>query len=83
MAAFVSDSAANDETRDAIIAHLAKAAWDRAQSLGRYGVGGGLGSRLEQRGLLTLVFLLFHCTWPITGRRTLLGFLVALFLFGW
>jgi hypothetical protein len=33
--AFVSDSAANDETRDAIIARLAKAAWDRAQSLGR------------------------------------------------
>ena len=27
---FVSDSAANDDTRDAIIARLAKAAWDRA-----------------------------------------------------
>ena len=35
VAAFVSDSAANDDTRDAIIARLAKAAWDRAQSLGR------------------------------------------------
>ena len=34
-AAFVSDSAANDDTRDAIIARLAKAAWDSAQSLGR------------------------------------------------
>jgi hypothetical protein len=34
-AAFVSDSAANDDTRDAIIALLAKAAWDHAQSLGR------------------------------------------------
>jgi beta-lactamase class A len=32
---FVSDSAANDDTRDAIIARLAKAAWDRYQSLGR------------------------------------------------
>ena len=32
VAAFVSDSAANDDTRDAIIARLAKAAWDRAQS---------------------------------------------------
>ena len=32
---FVSDSAANDDTRDAIIARLAKAAWDRAYSLGR------------------------------------------------
>jgi hypothetical protein len=32
---FVSDSAANDDTRDAIIARLAKAAWDRANSLGR------------------------------------------------
>ncbi len=32
---FVSDSAADDDTRDAIIAHLAKATWDRAQSLGR------------------------------------------------
>jgi hypothetical protein len=32
---FVSDSAANDDTRDAIIARLAKAAWDRAHSLGR------------------------------------------------
>jgi beta-lactamase class A len=30
VAAFVSDSAANDEMRDAIIARLAKAAWDRA-----------------------------------------------------
>ena len=27
---FVSDSAANDDTRDAIIARMAKAAWDRA-----------------------------------------------------
>ena len=35
VAAFVSDSAANDDTRDAIIARLAKAARDRAQSLGR------------------------------------------------
>src|SRR5712691_8311422 len=35
VAAFVSDSAANDDTRDAIIARLAKAAWDRAHSLGR------------------------------------------------
>jgi beta-lactamase class A len=35
VAAFVSDSAANDDTRDAIIASLAKAAWDRAKSLGR------------------------------------------------
>jgi hypothetical protein len=34
VAAFVSDSAANDDTRDAIIARLAKAAWDSAQSLG-------------------------------------------------
>jgi hypothetical protein len=32
---FVSDSAANDDTRDAIIAQMAKAAWDRANSLGR------------------------------------------------
>jgi hypothetical protein len=32
---FVSDSAANDDTRDAIIARMAKAAWDRAHSLGR------------------------------------------------
>jgi hypothetical protein len=32
---FVSDSAANDDTRDAIIARLANAAWDRANSLGR------------------------------------------------
>jgi hypothetical protein len=32
---FVSDSAANDDTRDAIIARLAKAAWDGANSLGR------------------------------------------------
>jgi hypothetical protein len=32
---FVSDSAANDETRDAVIARLAKAAWDNAQSLGQ------------------------------------------------
>jgi hypothetical protein len=31
---FVSDSAANDDTRDAIIARLVKTAWDRAQSLG-------------------------------------------------
>jgi hypothetical protein len=30
VAAFVSDSAANDDARDAIIARLAKAAWDRA-----------------------------------------------------
>jgi hypothetical protein len=35
VAAFASDSAANDDTRDAIIARLAKAAWDSAQSLGR------------------------------------------------
>jgi beta-lactamase class A len=35
VAAFVSDSAANDDARDAIIARLAKAAWDCAQSLGR------------------------------------------------
>ena len=36
VAAFVFDSAANDDTREAaIIARLAKAAWDRAQSLGR------------------------------------------------
>ena len=35
VAAFVSDSAANDDTRDAIIARLAKAAWNAAQSLGR------------------------------------------------
>jgi beta-lactamase class A len=34
VAVFVSDSGANDETRDAIIARLAKAAWDSAQSLG-------------------------------------------------
>ena len=35
VAAFVSDSAADDDTRDAIIARLAKAAWDRGQSPGR------------------------------------------------
>jgi beta-lactamase class A len=35
VAAFVSDSAADDDTRDAVIARLAKAAWDRAQSLSR------------------------------------------------
>jgi hypothetical protein len=35
VAAFVSDSAANYDTRDAIIARLAKAAWDHAHSLGR------------------------------------------------
>src|SRR5207248_3433034 len=35
VAAFVSDSAANDDTRDAIVARLVKAAWDRAQSLGQ------------------------------------------------
>jgi hypothetical protein len=35
VAAFVSDSSANDDTRDAIIARLAKAAWDLAHSLGR------------------------------------------------
>jgi hypothetical protein len=35
VAAFVSASAANHDTRDAIIARLAKAAWDRAHSLGR------------------------------------------------
>jgi hypothetical protein len=35
MAAFVSDSTADDATREAVIARLAKAAWDRAQSLGR------------------------------------------------
>jgi hypothetical protein len=32
VAAFISDSAANDDMRDAIIARLAKAAWDSAQS---------------------------------------------------
>jgi len=35
VAVFVSDSTADDATRDAVIARLAKAAWDRAQSLGR------------------------------------------------
>jgi len=35
VAAFVSDSTADDDTRDAVSARLAKAAWDRAQSLGR------------------------------------------------
>ena len=35
VAAFVSDSAADDDTRDAVIARVAKAAWDRANSLGR------------------------------------------------
>ena len=35
IAVFVSDSSANDDTRDAIIARLAKAAWDRAHSLGQ------------------------------------------------
>ena len=35
VAAFVSDAAANDDTRDAIIARLAKATWDSTQSLGR------------------------------------------------
>jgi beta-lactamase class A len=35
VAVFVSDSSANDDTRDAIIARLAKAAWDRANSLGQ------------------------------------------------
>ncbi len=35
VAAFVSDSAADDETRDAIIARLAKAAWDRASASSR------------------------------------------------
>jgi len=35
VAAFVSDSTADDATRDAVIAHLAKAAWDRVQSLGQ------------------------------------------------
>jgi beta-lactamase class A len=35
VAVFVSDSAANDEIRDAIIARMAKAAWDHAQSLER------------------------------------------------
>ena len=35
VAVFVSDSAADDDTRDAIIARLAKAAWNAAQSLGR------------------------------------------------
>ncbi len=49
VAAFVSDSAANDDTRDAIIARLAKAAWDRVHSLGRGGVGGGPGSRHTRR----------------------------------
>jgi beta-lactamase class A len=38
VAAFVSDSTASDDTRDAIIARLANAAWDRARSLGRRGV---------------------------------------------
>ena len=32
VAAFVSDSTADDGTRDAVIARLTKAAWDRAQS---------------------------------------------------
>jgi beta-lactamase class A len=32
---FVSDSAADHDTRDAVIARLAKAAWDSAQSLGQ------------------------------------------------
>ena len=40
VAAFVSDSTADDGTRDAVIARLAKAAWDRAKSLGRRSVGG-------------------------------------------
>ena len=35
VAAFVSDSAADDDTRDEIIARLAKSAWNAAQSLGR------------------------------------------------
>jgi len=35
VAAFVSDSAADDHTRDAVIAGLAKAAWDCATLLGR------------------------------------------------
>jgi beta-lactamase class A len=35
VAVFVSDSTADDGTRDAVIARLAKASWDRAQSLGR------------------------------------------------
>jgi len=35
VAVFVSDSAADDVTRDAVIARLAKAAWDRVESLGR------------------------------------------------
>ncbi|HXX41094.1 MAG TPA: class A beta-lactamase [Chthoniobacterales bacterium] len=35
VAAFVSDSAADDSTRDAVIARLTKAAWDHANSLGR------------------------------------------------
>lgn len=35
VAAFVSDSAADDVTRDGIIARLAEAAWNRAQSLGQ------------------------------------------------
>src|SRR5262252_6536740 len=35
VAAFVSDSAADDNTRDAVIARLAKTAWDSATSLGR------------------------------------------------
>jgi beta-lactamase class A len=35
VATFVSDSTADDGTRDAVIARLAKAAWHRAQSLGR------------------------------------------------
>jgi hypothetical protein len=35
VAEFVSDSAADDDTRDAIIVRLVNAAWDRAESLGR------------------------------------------------
>jgi beta-lactamase class A len=34
VAVFVSDSAADDQTREAVIAHLAKVAWDHARSLG-------------------------------------------------
>jgi beta-lactamase class A len=35
VAVFVSDSGADDQTREAVIAHLAKVAWDHARSLGQ------------------------------------------------
>jgi beta-lactamase class A len=35
IAAFVSDSAADDDTRDQVIAHIAKAAWDHAIAVSR------------------------------------------------